>query len=269
MKKRIISIVLALVLVLTTTMFAAPTEKTQADSNYSVFSSKMDLADKETSDLKIKIPTEEYMEYYNSLSKAEKTEMNQRSKDALKNYLDMLSNSKQSYRSHGCWNLNYCTLPESFMVFQQDTPTWCGLACLQSILMYINGYSYTQGTLASFMGVPVDNHVTNLQMINCLNDYQNTQQYYDHIPVGLDGMVSLIYEAIAINRVPACLRISTDGGKYWRYNCPDGHYLISHWIAPSTERIGIADPYAGYAGIPRYYEERYDTVYNVILDVIA
>lgn len=270
MKRRIFSIALAVVLVLTTIMSATTAEKAQADSGASIFSSKLDLTNKEKAEWKSKLITkEEYIEYYNSLSKAEKLEMNQRRVDALQRYSDMLSKSMHSSRSSGSWNLGYCTLPRSFTIYPQNTENWCGLACIQSILLYLTGASPTQETFASDLGLSVYDRINNTKMTTLLNNNQSIQNYYYYIPYDLDGMASLIYEAIAINHVPACLLIYTEGGKYWRYDCSDGHYLVSHWIAPSTERIGIADPYSGYVGVPQYYEERYDTVYNVIDHVIC
>lgn len=273
MKKRIISITLSVMLVLTTIMSATPAEKARADSKASLFSSKLDLTNKKVVEWEVKIPTkEEYMEYYNDLSESEKNEMNQRRRDALESYSDMLSNSlrsNKSLQSSRSLNMGYCALPGNFTIYQQCNEKWCGPAVLQSILTYINGTSLSQNQLAFWLGLSTTGNAFNAEMTLCLNWFQNIHNYYYYIPYGLDGMVSMIYYAIAYDQIPPSLLISTKGGKYWRYQCADGHYLVTHWISPSTERLGIADPYAGYAGIPQYYEERYDTVYNVIKEVLC
>lgn len=273
MKKRIISITLSVMLVLTTIMSATPAEKARADSEASLFSSKLDLTNKKVVEWEVKIPTkEEYMEYYNDLSESEKNEMNQRRRDALESYSDMLSNSlrsNKSLQSSRSSNMGYCALPGNFTIYQQCNEKWCGPAVLQSILTYINGTSLSQNQLAFWLGLSTTGNAFNAEMTLCLNWFQNIHNYYYYIPYGLDGMVSMIYYAIAYDQIPPSLLISTKGGKYWRYQCADGHYLVSHWISPSTERLGIADPFAGYAGIPQYYEERYDTVYNVIKEVLC
>ena len=91
------------------------------------------------------------------------------------------------------------TVPNTYTMYQQETDTYCIPATVKSILMYINGTSPSQSTIAETTGTDPT------KIPDYLNDRQDECYYIYTAKSKFDqeGMCSRLYSTIVNNDVPS------------------------------------------------------------------
>lgn len=207
-----------------------------------------------------RIPTEdEYMEYFNGLSKDQQNDLLSRKKDAINIFKHKNTQTRSS-----------SVLPGSFVMYQQVNDYWCGPATLQAMIRYINGTSVSQNQIASWLGVSPTSGIVTWDFTYYLNYFQNQHYYYFVSSNSKNELMGLITNDISSYHVPTGLLIDADSGSGWQYTTPNGHFLASHWINTYYERVGLADPLGGrLSWVSTYYDEPANIVQNVCSLVIC
>lgn len=200
------------------------------------------------------IPSQEEIEnYYNSLGSEERTRLACKMREALR------FSAAKSPSARGL-----ITVPGSFTIFQQEDPDWCAAATLKSIFMYINGFSYSQATIASDLGYPSEDPSI-WSVWKYLNNHQNRYYYSltNKANFNQNGLVAILNYTISTAQLPAMLFIVAGSYDGWPYTT-DGHTLVAYGLNSTYNLVQIADPYGGtYPWISSYYGIGSQTVYNV------
>lgn len=171
----------------------------------------------------------EYYEYYSSLSDEQKKIAEE------KEYLL----SHMTEENPKTRELIGYSLPGSFTMYQQETDTYCGPACVKSALMYINGSSPSQTV------INLSIHQDFTKVPNYMNGKQNRCLYiYKSSPTETD-LVNCIKMDVVNDSVPAFLRIVSNESN-WKYATP-GHCILAKGVITSNagSYIEIADPWGG------------------------
>ncbi len=125
-------------------------------------------------------------------------------------------------------------VPGTFTMYQQETDTYCGPACIKSVLMYINGESPSQES--------IDKAVN--RKFSAIPEYVNARQaecYYVLCPdPAVDELTRKIKLDITTFHVPTFLLIASRKPT-WPHDT-DGHCVLSNGIYDDLSTILIADP---------------------------
>ena len=151
------------------------------------------------------------------------------------------------------------TVPNTYTMYQQETDNYCIPATVKSILMYINGSSPSQATIADTTGTDPT------KIPGYLNDRQDACYYVYTAKSNFDqdGMCSKLYSTIVNNKVPASMGISGTTSSNWYY-ATNGHSLAVFGIYDDYSYIRIGDPLGDrVAGCPYFYSKTASACYNV------
>lgn len=156
------------------------------------------------------------------------------------------------------------SIPGTFTMYQQETDTYCIPATIKSILMYINGSSPSQSTIAGTTGTDPT------KIAGYLNARQNTCYYVYRAKNDLtqNGMCSYLYTTIASTKVPASMGISGTTTSNWYY-VTNGHSLVVNAIYDDYSYIQFGDPLGDrVAGCPYYYLKSSSLCYSVCTRIV-
>lgn len=187
--------------------------------------------------------------YFNSLSIEEQEKIKEKihkalniknkSNFALKNNLDSVKASKIS-------------IPGNFSICHQENDYYCVPACVRSMLMYINGSSPSQSSIASSLGTTSDG--TNPTTIApYLNSRQNNCYYVYYASPTQSYLCDFLYFTIAYEKCPASIGISGATASNWCYEA-SSHSLVVDAIYDDYSYIQVSDPLAfAVSGCPDSY----------------
>lgn len=151
------------------------------------------------------------------------------------------------------------TVPNTYTMYQQETDNYCIPATVKSILMYINGTSPSQSTIAETTGTDPT------KIPDYLNDRQDECYYIYTAKSKFDqeGMCSRLYSTIVNNDVPASMGISGTTASNWYY-VTNGHSLAVFGIYDDYSYIRFGDPLGDrVAGCPYFYSKSASLSYSV------
>ena len=146
------------------------------------------------------------------------------------------------------------SIPGTFTMYQQETDTYCGSACVKSLLMYVNGSSPTQSSINS----SINNSFTAIP--NYVNSRQSNCQYLLVTSPTQANLQTCVYMDITNDEVPTFLRLNGTSSPSWYY-ATNGHCVLSNAIYSDKSIIQIADPLGGrVSGCLYFYEKSASTV---------
>ncbi|MBD5156125.1 MAG: hypothetical protein HDT13_00560 [Butyrivibrio sp.] len=193
------------------------------------------------------VDLDEYQSYLDTLSDAQLQLI------AEKEQLASEIEAEQSVTTYADARGTLIGVPGTFTMYQQETDTYCGNACMKSVLMYTTGSSPTQAEIDT----ELKNKFSNIP------SYANARQskcFYVHFANPTQSeLTSKIKSDITNYKVPAFLRIVTRK-PVWYYDT-NGHCVLSNGIYDDVSKILIADPAGDLApDCPYFYEKPASTV---------
>lgn len=154
------------------------------------------------------------------------------------------------------------SLPGSFTIYQQTTPVYCGAACVQSALTYINGSSPSQSEIY----LRVLNDFTRVAPYMNIKQTE-TEYYFKHDPTDV-FIISSFHNDIVYDQIPAFARIVVTESGDWRYTT-SGHCLLVNAVYSDYSQFQFADPAATSTTTwPAFYLEPKERVINVCKDIV-
>lgn len=152
-------------------------------------------------------------------------------------------------------------LPGSFMMFQQETDTYCVPACIKSALIYIIGISQTQSEINSVIKKDFAKILAYMNLMQNKSTYLLTDLSSERsLTTAKSRLTAAIFSSVYIDKVPAFLQISGTTKSDWNYEA-DGHCVLAYGISSDKSTILIGDPLGGWSGCGSlYYEKDSETV---------
>ena len=186
------------------------------------------------------------------------------SEDELQKIAEKENVATQVLRNKKTRSGSLIIVPNTYTMYQQETDTYCIPATIKSILMYINGTSPSQSTIAATTGT----NPTNIP--GYLNDRQN-ECYYIYTAkseFNQDGMCSKLYSTIFFSHVPVSMGISGTTTSNWYYETA-GHSLAVFGIYDDYSYIRFGDPLGDrVAGCPYFYTKSASLSYSVCTRIV-
>lgn len=146
------------------------------------------------------------------------------------------------------------SIPGTFTMYQQETDTYCGPACVKSVLMYINGSSPSQSDINDYIG----GKFTTIPRY--MNSKQKQCNYLLKTNPTQSSLTAAIFSSIYVDKVPTFLRISGTTRSNWYY-ATSGHCILAYEIYSDYSKIKIADPLGDRVeGCPYFYLKPASTV---------
>lgn len=186
----------------------------------------------------------EYQEYLSTLSDEQLQEISL--KESMMQEIMAQGNTFSTYATK-------ISLPGTFTMYQQETDTYCGPACVKSALMYINDSSPSQTSInrsikQDFSAIP-----------KYINKRQSRSPYILLTSPTQTNITSTITVDIR-HEIPTFLRLSGTSTPSWYYST-NGHCVLSNAVYSDYSKIQIADPLGDrVSGCPYFYEKNASTV---------
>lgn len=132
-------------------------------------------------------------------------------------------------------------------LFQQEQNNFCGPACVQTALNYLNGTSPSQWDIAPLIQTEASGtYLTN--MITFLNYMQSKNRYLMKTTSSREYMASNFRTGIVTYKAPPFCGISCDGTTLWRCKTT-GHVFLITSARSDSEFFVIAAPFVGFPGV--------------------
>jgi len=191
-----------------------------------------------------KIDEVKYQEYINSLSKEEKQALLEK-EVMMRSVASEIENNNGAKGTMASW----VSLSSSFLMYQQETSSYCGPACVKSMLMYVNGSSPSQSSIDS----SINGNFT--QIPSYVNSRQSNCLYSMISYPSQTSLIACIYVDINSYNVPPFLRIQGTTTPSWYY-ATNGHCIVSKGVYSDYSKVRIGDPLGDrVAGCPYYYDK--------------
>lgn len=209
------------------------------------------------------VSTEYNPNYLDSLSKEELTEYQQ---EVVENEMmaAQISNELSENNSQVSMPRVYkISLPGTFTIYQQQNNAYCGAACVQSALMYLNGSAPSQNSI----------YLRVFNEFPRVRDYMNVQQdkctyLFCQAPSKNLMLTHFLYD-IAFKEVPSFARIEVENREDWYYRTNGGHCLLVNAIYNDRTMVQFADPSANsQTSWKPFYIKHADQVAKVCKDII-
>ncbi len=191
----------------------------------------------------------EYQKYFDSLTDEQRKIIEEKEKIAA----DFDSNPFAGM--YAATGEAYLDLPGTFSMYQQQTLSYCVPACIQSVLVYINGISPDQGDIYPFVNIYFD------RIPGYINPRLTKHTYVFWTAEKIeDRLTYFITQDVAAAKVPTFIRIVVPKNSEWHYET-DGHCVLSNGISVDQSMIRIADPNGGLEpDFPTFYRMKSEIV---------
>ncbi len=194
----------------------------------------------------------EYQEYLDSLSDEELQKVREKEKLLEEAENRVIPRSTTIYTIPN---------PNTFHMYQQETDVFCIPACIQSVLMYINGTSPWQ------VGIHIITKMNFAKIPAFINDYQSKCHYLLVTSPNAAKLVASIYVSVDVYEVPSFLRIEASNEDNLYYTT-GGHCILAYGIYGDNSKILLADPLGGLvSGCPEKYDKSSTIMAKVTTDL--
>ena len=153
-----------------------------------------------------------------------------------------------------------------FTVYNQAGRYYCGPACVQAALNYINGSSPSQDTIAAGCYTdPYKGTSTDL-ILPYINKKQSRRVYVKSLNETEDVMKDQLSQAIEVNNAPAIIGLKFVVSDGWLYDT-SGHFMSVYGAREDQTIYALGDPWIGYvdSGVNDYpwsYPKGADIIYT-------
>lgn len=158
------------------------------------------------------------------------------------------------------------SIPGTFTMYQQETSYYCVPACIQSVLKYLTGTTYSQSSIASAIGTTTSG-TSAANIVPYLNEKQD---FYYARTTNFDQncMCTYLYYTVGNVGVPGLMSIVNPTGANWHY-ATNGHRLVINAVYSDHSKLQFADPLGGWeSDWPYFYEKSSSIVAPICTEFI-